>query len=94
MNARSESVTRDHQDLGSSVCNIGGIGAAHYFHSRNPDPDGSRHARDDRQATDVDWPELSLRAEREYHRVAVQGEVHPLLQRADGTTIEWLPAPR
>src|SRR5437762_8877002 len=27
-------VTRDHQDLGSSICGIGGIGAAHYFPSR------------------------------------------------------------
>jgi hypothetical protein len=32
-------VTRDHMDLGSSVCMLGGVGAAHYFHSRNPDPD-------------------------------------------------------
>src|SRR5712692_5178162 len=30
-------VTRDHQDLGSSVCTINGIGAAHHFHSRNLD---------------------------------------------------------
>src|ERR1700743_3263799 len=25
-------VTRDHMDLGSSVCTLGGIGAAHFFH--------------------------------------------------------------
>src|SRR5947208_15105972 len=42
-------VARDHQDLGSSVCDIGGIGAVHYFHSRNLDPDPSRQMRDDRQ---------------------------------------------
>ena len=32
-------VTRDHMDLGSSICNLGGIGAAHHFHSRNREPD-------------------------------------------------------
>src|ERR1700759_4212344 len=39
--------TRDHQDLGSSLCTIGGVGAAHFFHSHNPDPDVTRRARDD-----------------------------------------------
>src|SRR5437870_1848311 len=32
-------VTRDHMDLGCSVCTLGGVGEAHYFHSKNPDPD-------------------------------------------------------
>jgi hypothetical protein len=31
-------VTRDHMDLGSSICTLGGVGAAHHFHSRNIDP--------------------------------------------------------
>lgn len=35
--------TRDHQDAGASLCSIGGVGAAHYFHTRNQDPDASRH---------------------------------------------------
>src|ERR1700761_4971890 len=29
-------VTRDHMDLGSSVCTLGGVGDAHFFHSKNP----------------------------------------------------------
>src|ERR1700676_5120456 len=32
-------VTRDHMDLGSSICDLGGVGEAHHFHSRNLDPD-------------------------------------------------------
>jgi hypothetical protein len=40
-------LTRDHQDLGSSLCSLGGIGAAHFFHSRNLEPDASRHVIDD-----------------------------------------------
>lgn len=85
-------VTRDHQDLGSSICKIGGIGPAHYFHSRNLDPDDSRHTRDDRQATDIDWPNYHSGQNGQYQRIGVEGDIHPLLQRADGAPIEWLPA--
>ncbi len=85
-------VTRDHQDLGSSVCTIGGVGAAHHFHSRNLDPDPSRRARDDAQAADIDWPNYHSGQNGEYQHIRVQGELHPLLRRADGSAIEWFPA--
>jgi hypothetical protein len=85
-------VTRDHQDLGSSVCNIGGVGAAHYFHSRNPDPDRARQTRDDRQAGDIDWPNYHSGQNGQYQRIHVRGGIHPLLQRVDGAPIEWFPA--
>ena len=29
-------VTRDHMDLGCSVCTLGGVGDAHHFHTKNP----------------------------------------------------------
>jgi len=35
--------TRDHQDLGSSLCTLGGVGRAHFFHTKHPEPDESRH---------------------------------------------------
>src|SRR5215510_9669758 len=35
--------TRDHQDLGSSLCTLGGVGRAHFFHTQHQDPDDSRH---------------------------------------------------
>lgn len=85
-------VTRDHQDLGSSVCTIGGVGAAHFFHSRNPDPDPARRARDDRQAADIDWPNYHSGQNGEYQRIRVEGDLHPLLRRADGSPVEWFPA--
>ena len=85
-------VTRDHQDLGSSICGIGGIGAAHYFHSHNPEPDPSRRTRDDRQAADIDWPNYHSGQNGEYQRIHVLSDAHPLLQRADGAPIEWFPA--
>lgn len=34
-------VTRDHMDLVCSVCTLGGVGAAHFFHSSHQDPDPS-----------------------------------------------------
>lgn len=85
-------VTRDHQDLGSSVCTIGGIGAAHQFHTRHLDPDPSRRVRDDRQAMNLDWPNYHSGQNGEYQRIRVQGDVHPLLRRADGSSLEWFPA--
>jgi hypothetical protein len=85
-------VTRDHQDLGSSVCTIGGIGNAHFFHTRNPDPDTSRQRRDDSDAPNIDWPNYHSGANGDYQRIQVAGDRHPLLERADGSTIEWFPA--
>src|SRR5882762_25058 len=48
-------VTRDHMDLGKSVCTLGGVGDAHYFHTKHLDPDTSRRARDDQLTLDIDW---------------------------------------
>jgi len=44
-------VTRDHMDLGSSICSLGGVGKAHYFHSQNLDPDPSHRQVDDPYTT-------------------------------------------
>lgn len=76
-------VTRDHMDLGSSVCNLGGLGAAHFFHSRNPDPDESRHCRDDPDTLDIDWPNYHSGANGDFQRVKVEGERHPVLEGVD-----------
>lgn len=48
--------TRDHQDLGSSLCNLGGIGDAHFFHSVHPEPDPERRRRDDTFTSAIDFP--------------------------------------
>jgi hypothetical protein len=85
-------VSRDHQDLGSSVCTIGGIGAAHFFHSRNVDPDPNRQRRDDRDDANIDWPNYHSGSNGNYQRIQVAGDRHPLLRREDGSTIEWFPA--
>ena len=46
--------TRDHSDMGGSMCTIGGVGSAHYFNSKQQDPDESRRSRDDNVTMNID----------------------------------------
>jgi hypothetical protein len=80
-------VTRDHMDLGSSVCSLGGVGKAHYFHSSQPDPDASRHAIDDRVTSTILWPNYHSGANGDFQEISPEGPVHPVLfdpDAADG----------
>jgi len=86
--------TRDHQDLGSSICTIGGIGAAHFFHSQNPEPDESRRAVDDQGTPSISWPNYHSGSNGDYQRVTAVAPVHELL-RSNGSpsaSIEFFPA--
>jgi hypothetical protein len=84
--------TRDHQDLGSSLCTIGGLGAAHYFHSSNCDPDRERNARDDRATRSIDYPNYHSGANGDYQTIEPVAPVHELLLRPDGGALEFFPA--
>ena len=83
--------TRDHFDLGSSLCTLGGIGAAHYFHSINPDPDPERNRRDDVATTEIDYPNYHSGSNGDYQRIEVV-QPHELLKRPDGSWIEFFPS--
>jgi hypothetical protein len=83
---------RDHCDLGSSLCTLGGIGAAHYFHSKNPDPDPQRRCRDDQDTLSIDYPNYHSGSNGDYQRVEPAGELHELMKRPDGSAIEYFPA--
>ena len=72
-------VTRDHMDLGSSVCTLGGVGAAHFFHSRNPEPDASRHTIDDPYTTYISWPNYHSGANGDPQTIEIEGPAHPVL---------------
>ena len=85
-------VTRDHQDLGSSVCTLGGVGKAHFFHSKNPDPDPARHRIDDTGAPDISWPNYHSGDNGDFQEIAVVGEVHTLLSDGAGGALAFLPA--
>jgi hypothetical protein len=87
-------VTRDHHDLGSSVCNLGGIGAAHFFHSRNIDPDPSHLQNDDRDNPNIQWPNYHSGANGDYQEIRICGAAHVLLSdptSSDGV-LHYLPA--
>lgn len=84
--------TRDHQDLGSSLCTIGGIGAAHFFHSHNCDPDEARNRRDDQLTLNIDYPNYHSGANGDYQKIEPVGTPHELLLKPDGERIEFFPA--
>jgi hypothetical protein len=86
--------TRDHQDAGASICTLAGVGAAHYFHSRNPDPDESRNRVDDTETKTISWPNYHSGRNGDYQRVMAAEPVHELLRRPDapGELIEYFPA--
>lgn len=87
--------TRDHQDLGSSICTIGGVGRAHFFHTQNPDPDESRHALDDPYTKSISWPNYHSGSNGNYQRISAVEPLHELLLRdpqSKSGVIELFPA--
>jgi hypothetical protein len=87
-------VTRDHMDLGSSICNLGGIGEAHHFHSRNLDPDSARRAVDDPYTTTISWPNFHSGANGDYQEISVIAPLHPVLRdpKSPSGALRFLPA--
>lgn len=73
--------TRDHQDLGSSLCTLGGIGRAHFFHSKHQDPDESRRVRDDQDTQGIDWPNYHSGSNGDYQTVTPSEPLHELLRQ-------------
>jgi hypothetical protein len=87
-------VTRDHMDLGSSVCTLGGVGEAHYFHTKNLDPDPSKREIDDPYTTHISWPNFHSGANGDYQEIDIAGPIHPVLADPNSPTgaIRYLPA--
>lgn len=85
--------TRDHQDLGISLCTLGGIGRAHFFHSKHPEPDAARHVPDDPFTTSISWPNYHSGANGDYQEITVSQQ-HELLRDATkpAGVIEFFPA--
>jgi len=87
-------VTRDHMDLGCSVCSLGGVGEAHHFHSHNIDPDPARHTVDDTETSAILWPNFHSGANGDFQEIRIEGAVHPTLVDPSGPdgVIRYLPA--
>jgi hypothetical protein len=86
--------TRDHQDLGSSLCTLGGVGRAHFFHTRHPDPDESRHVRDDQDTRGISWPNYHSGSNGNYQKIDALTPVHEVLMNSNNSSgvIEYFPA--
>jgi hypothetical protein len=86
--------TRDHQDLGSSLCTLGGVGQAHFFHTRQKDPDESRQARDDEDTPTISWPNYHSGNNGDYQKVTAVEPIHELLSNSNSssTVIQFFPA--
>lgn len=87
-------VTRDHADLGSSVCALGGVGAAHHFHSHNPEPDPDRRRIDDTGTPTISLPNYHSGANGDFQEVEIVGDLHPVFADPDvaGAALRYLPA--
>jgi hypothetical protein len=87
-------VTRDHMDLGVSVCNLGGVGKAHFFHSKHEEPDETRRVIDDRETTDILWPNYHSGANGDFQEITVVSPPHPLLHDASASDglLRFLPS--
>jgi hypothetical protein len=85
---------RDHQDLGSSLCSLGEVGRAHFFHSKYPDPDESRRVRDDQDTKTISWPNYHSGSNGDYQRITCVDPIHPLLRNPNSASgaIEYFPA--
>lgn len=85
-------LTRDHMDLGCSICELGPVGAAHIFHTHNagaavPPPD-------DIGTPQIQWPNFHSGANGAAQRVEAVLPVHPVMRDADSQTgaVMFLPA--
>ncbi len=86
-------VSRDHQDLGACVLGLPGIGAAHYFHTRNLEPLSERHSPDDLETPSISWPNYHSGRNGDAQRITVVGPTHALLVDADrGRPLRYFPA--
>jgi hypothetical protein len=81
-------------DLGSSVCTLGGVGEAHYFHSKNQDPDPEKRQRDDPFTTIIDWPNFHSGANGDFQEIEVVPPAHAVLTNPHSPTgaIRFLPS--
>jgi hypothetical protein len=87
-------VTRDHMDLGSSVCSLGGVGKAHHFHSKNQETDPARRHSDDTWTPAIEWPNYHSGANGDYQAITPAGALHPVLHdpASPGSALRYLPS--
>jgi hypothetical protein len=85
-------ITRDHMDLGCSICTLGSVGAAHRFHTHNIA--GPAPAPDDRGTPSILWPNFHSGANGDFQRVQAELPVHPIMRddESETGTVMYLPS--
>jgi hypothetical protein len=85
-------LTRDHMDLGCSVCDLGSIGAAHVFHTHNAGPETP--PPDDKGTPAILWPNFHSGANGAVQRVEAVQPVHPVMRDTESQTgtVAYFPA--
>jgi len=86
--------SRDHQDLGISFCTLGGVGNAHHFHSKNPEPESGRRTIDDTETPAISWPNYHSGHNGDYQAVRSVEPLHPVMRNPENASgkIAVLPA--
>jgi hypothetical protein len=85
-------LSRDHEDLGACITRLGPLGGTQYFHTANPDPDESCRCPDDRETPSISWPNFHSGRNGDLQSVSPVEPLHPLMRRASGESIRFLPA--
>lgn len=86
-------IARDHTDMGACLLDVGPIGRAHYFHSKNPDPDETRRCRDDQETLTIDWPNYHSGKNGDLQSIQVLNSTHPLTRNSQtGDALREFPA--
>ncbi|BBD96982.1 hypothetical protein SAMIE_1004830 [Sphingobium amiense] len=87
-------LTRDHMDLGCSICALPGVGAAHLFHTHNVDPGRPVAEPDDKGTPEILWPNFHSGLNGDFQEIEPSEPVHPILSggRANSDIIRYLPA--
>lgn len=85
-------ITRDHMDLGCSICDLGSIGAAHVFHTHNAGPDIP--PPDDTDTPAILWPNFHSGSNGAIQRVQAAEPVHPVMRDSESETgtVMYFPA--
>jgi hypothetical protein len=81
-------------DLGSSLCSLAGVGAAHFSHTKNPDPDPDCHRIDAPYTTYTPYPNYHSGQNGNYQTITRIEPVHKLLQNPQSPSgyIDLFPA--
>jgi hypothetical protein len=77
-----------------SVCGLGAVGQAHYFHTKNLHPDERMHRIDDTYTKHILWPNFHSGSNGDFQEIQAVGNVHPVLIHPASPTgaLRYLPA--